>query len=160
MSQSVKGVRGALFALCQTLYASEAGSDGKPTLVCYGKPGKYQPGQIVAVMGARRPITQPTMGGSQRSRRTEAEFFVVFSVYVPGREEQAQVVASDACDDLIDLLESYFRTSPGETLGGACREALVTNVDGPEPDVIGSKSGAVAGCSATAVVTVTARIDY
>lgn len=159
MSQSIKATRDALFAALGTIYTGVNAPDGSPTLVSYGNPGNYKPLQIVALMDTRRPITRPTLGPN-RSRRSEAELDVVFSVFVPGAEV-AQQTATDACEDLIALLESYFRTSPNERLGGVCREAWVSNVDGPHPQLVTTAEGkAVAGRTANATVTVTAAIDY
>lgn len=160
MTQSIKATRANLFAACRdTIFTAQVDGNGKPVLVCYGRPGSYQANYIVAVMNTRQPITRPTMGTS-RSREKEAQIDVVVSVYVPGTEV-AQQTASEACDDLVELLDAYFRTSPNETLGGACREAWVSNIDGPVPDVATNpETKAVTGRIAESIVTVTARVRY
>lgn len=160
MTQSIKATRAALFAACQAIYTGVLDSSAAPVLVTYGKPGAYQSNNIVAVgMANRRPIARPTMG-TGRSREATAEIEVWISVFVPGTEV-AQQTASEACDDLVDLLEAYFRASPQEALSGACREAWVSNVDGPNPDVVTNpETKAVMGRVADAVVTVTASIRY
>lgn len=158
MTESIKAARNALYAAMETLYDGQVDTQGKPVLVAFGRPGTYQPDYIVALMGTNRPIERPTLG-TRRTRRTAAEVYIVVSTYVPGAEV-AQQVATDACDDLVELLEEYLRTGPNEELGGACREAWVSQVDGPTPDVVKSKSGGVAGRVAEAVVTVTLSIDY
>jgi hypothetical protein len=160
MTQSIKGARDGLFTVCQALYAAATDSNVAPVLVTYGPPGAYQANNIVAVgMATRRPITRPTMG-TTRSRNTDAEIEVWISVFVPGAET-AQQTATDACEDLIDLLEARFRTSPNETLGDTCREAWVSDVDGPNPAVVTNpETKAVTGRTADAIVTVTASIRY
>ena len=161
MTQSVKASRNALYAACQTIYAGQTDGNGAPVLVTFGRPGPYQANDIVAVgMATRRPITRPT-AGTGRSRNTDAEIEVWFSVWVPGTAEVAQQSAVDECDDLIDLLEAYFRTSPQEALSGACRDAWVSNVDGPEAEPVKNpETKAVTGYLAAAIVTVTASIRY
>lgn len=157
MAQSVKAARQALFTACQEVYTTRADSTGAKVLVCYGLPGSYQPQNIVAVLDTRQPVTRPTMGTS-RSRNKDVEIDVTVSVFRAGDETQQQLAAEDV-DDLVDLLESYFRTSPNERLGGACYDAFVSNIAGPtlfasaQPD-----SGAVVGYTAEAVVTVTLSV--
>lgn len=160
MSQSVKGARDALYAVCGTIYTGVTDSSGAPVLVSYGPPGSYQSNNIVAVaMVTSRPITRPTMSTS-RSRNADVLFEVWISAFVPGTEV-AQQTATDACEDLIALLEARFRTTPNETLGDTCREAWVSNVDGPNPSLVTNpETKAVAGRTADAVVTITASIRY
>jgi len=159
VSQSLKATRAGLLAACRTIYAASVDSSGAPVAVTDGPPGSLQPQIIVAVgMATRQPITRPTMG-TGRSRDTEAQIDVIVSVFVPGAEV-AQTTANDACDDLTDLLQAYFRVSGNESLGGGCRDAWVSNIEGPRPDVIPNESGGVAGRVAESVVTVTARIRY
>lgn len=161
MTQTVKGTRAALYTACKnTIYAASVDGRGAPVLVTYGRPGSYQADYIVAVgMGTRQPITRPTLG-TNRSRQKDVEIDVIVSVYVPGTEV-AQQTASEACDDLTELLDTYLRTSPNETLGGACFDSWVSNIDGPVPDVVTNpETKAVTGRIAESVVTVTARIRY
>jgi hypothetical protein len=160
MTQSIKATRAALFTVCQSVYGSSVDSHGAPVLVTYGPPGAYQANNIVAVgMATRQPIERPTMG-TLRSREATAQIEIWVSVFVPGTEV-AQQTASEACDDLVTLLETYFRTSPQEALSGACREAWISNVEGPTPDTVTNpETKAVAGRVADAVITVTASIRY
>lgn len=160
MSQSIKGVRAGLFAVCQSIYDGQTDTSGAPVLVSYGPPGSYQPQEIVAVgVDCRQPVTRPTLGAG-RSREKEAEIDVVISVFVPGTEAEQQT-ASERCDDLADLLDSYFRTIGQETLGDSCREAWLSNISGPVPDLaVDPHSGAVTGRLAESTVTITARIRY
>jgi hypothetical protein len=160
MTQSIKGSRAGLFTVCQTIYTGVTDASGAPVLVTYGPPGAFQANNIVAVgMATRQPITRPTMAPT-RSRDTHADIDIVISVFAPGDETQQQV-ACEAADDLVTLLETYFRTAPQETLSGACREAWVSNVDGPVPALaIDPESNAVTGRVATTTVTVTAAIRY
>lgn len=158
MAQSIKATVSGLYAACVTVYTGQTGADGSPVLVTYGPPSTYQPEVIVAVgMATRQPVTRPT-AGTNRSREKAAEVDVVISVFVPGGDVAART-AVEKCDDLAELLEAHFRTSPNETLGGGCREAFVSRVEGPIPDVVVSPdSGAVTGRVAESTVTVTAFI--
>lgn len=126
MPQSIGGVVTALKAACDSIYATVTDEQGEPAQVVLSRPGQYQANYIVAVATAiRQPITRPTMGPG-RSRETPAEIDVIFSIYVPGGEE-AQVPAIDRATSMQGQLETYLRTSPNETLGGACRDAYVSN---------------------------------
>jgi hypothetical protein len=159
MTQSAKASVAGLYTICQSIYAGQSGLDGSPVLVVYGPPGSNQPEAIVGVgMSTRQPITRPTMG-TNRSRETLAEIDVVISVWQSGAE-LVQQYASEKCFDLVDLLQSYFRTVGQETLSGGCMDAWVSNVDGPNPTVTYDAGGNPAGRSADATVTVTARIRY
>lgn len=164
MAQSIAGVLTNLHAACVALYATTLGSDGQPVLVSPGQPGQYQPHAILAVgMELRLPITRPTMG-TGRSREQTAEIDVVASVYVAGGDE-AQSTANAAALALQAQLETYLRTSPNETLSGACRDSYVSNarlepavawqqLDGPNSTPV------AAGRVATNTITVTALIRY
>lgn len=157
MTQSIKGARSALFEACRDIYVTRADSVGMKVLVCYGLPGAYQPQNIVAVLETRQPITRPTMG-TNRSRNKTVEIDVTVSVFRAGDEKQQQLAAEDV-DDLVDLLESYFRTSPNERLGGACYDAFVSNIAGPTFFAsVQPESKAVVGYTAEAVVTVTLSV--
>lgn len=164
MSQSVQGARSALYAALKEMFADAKDEGGAPLYVSYGLPGSYQPDQIVAVMNTRRPVEAATMG-TNRSRRSAAEIDVAFSVYVPGGGDPdsayvTQQVASDKCDDLVDVLLNYLRTGTNLTLGGTCREATVTNVNGPIPTPVTGENNAVTGRAADSIVTVTVHLDY
>lgn len=117
MSSAAPIVKAALVATCRSLYPA-------PVLVSYGTPGSYQPNDLVVVMSSR---TEPVVGPMSPARRRDevVETVVLFSVYRPGDETQQQV-ATERAFELLDVLQDYLRTSPNETLGGACREARVT----------------------------------
>lgn len=157
MAQSIKATVAGLKAACDTIYDGQTGPDGAPVLVSYGPPGTYAPSAIVAVaMNVRQPIDRPT-AGTNRSREKEAEIDVFISVW-SGGTEAVQPIVIEAVDDLSELLEAHFRTAGQETLGGGCREAWVSRVEGPNPDVTYDANGAITGRVAESTVTVTARI--
>lgn len=165
MTQSIGGVVDALFAACQTLYASTVDSAGVPALVCLAKPGQNQPGIVVAVGWAiRQPqITRPTFGPG-RSRDVVAEIDVIISCYVPG-DESAQITALDQAHSLQSQLETYLRTGTNPTLGGASRDAFVSAAS-VVPDIVYQAfddpniSPAPTGRVADNTVTVSALIRY
>lgn len=95
----------------------------------YGVPGVFQADQVVAVTDARADISRPTLGGSVRSREWAAEVSVVFSVYYPG-DEFVQPEADAALSLMLAEFESWLRTGDNIKLGGACREAWVSGVEG------------------------------
>lgn len=158
MSQSIKAARAGLFAACQSIYTGQTGLDGAPVLVSLGLNGTYAPSAVVNVaVSTRQPVSLPT-AGTGRSRQKDVEFDVLINVW-SGGTESVQQACMEKVDDLSELLETYFRTSPNETLGGGCWNAWVSNVAGPEPDLtVDPASGAVSGRQAESVVTVTARI--
>lgn len=117
MAQSVTGAWDALYAALQTLFANQ-----QSTLVCAGEPGEFQPDLVISMMGIDAPITQPTMG-TNRSRDKHCTFHVVVSAYVRGGPE-AQQPANQMAWAAADSIESYFRTSPNERLGGAAYHAF------------------------------------
>lgn len=126
MTQSISAAVTNLHAACRdTVFANSKGSDDQPVLVSLGRPGKYQPNNLVAVgMDIRLPIERPTMG-TGRSREQTAEIDVTISCWVPG-DEDSQPIATAAAFDLLSLLETHLRTSPNERLGGACRDSWVS----------------------------------
>lgn len=124
MAQSIKATRNNLFTVLGTLFPQTTTST---TLVSRGDPGEYTPDLIVAMMGTRAPITQPT-AGTNRSRDKRIAIDLVISSYVHGGIE-AQQPAEDAAWDAADLIEAYFRTSPNETLSGACYNAFAETTD-------------------------------
>lgn len=158
MAQSIKSARQGLLAACQSVYASATGLDGAPVLVTLGPPGVNAPSAVVVVAsGTRQPVDRPTMSPG-RSREKAVDFEVLINVWSGGTEAVQQAVI-EKVDDLSELLETYFRTSPNETLGGGCRDSWVSNIDGPNPDLtVDPASGAVSGRQAESTVTVTARI--
>lgn len=153
MTQSLAGVRAALLAACETLFADSRDTGEAPVLVTLGTPGSYQPDYIVAVaVDTRQPRTRMAFGLGERT----AEVDTIFSTYVPG-DEAATTTAAIAADDLVDLLEAWV--AGNKELGGACMDATVTNIAGPSLVAVEHpETHAVTGRLATCVVTITARI--
>lgn len=140
----------ALFDACQQLYAA-AGA-----LVTFGQPGDYLPDLIVAVMECRTPILRPTQG-TGRSREKAAEIDIVFSVFAAGGPEVAQA-ANAAAWEAADQLETWLRADPNQRLGGACRDAWVSNCVAT-PDIAWDRvDGIAAPIPAGRVVAVTATV--
>lgn len=165
MAQSIGATVANLYTACKdVVYAAQTGPDEQPVQVAFGDPGKYPVAAIVVVpMDVRMPVTRPTMG-TGRSREQTAEIDLIISVFVGGGEE-AQPLAIAAALDLQGLIESHFRTSPNETLTGACREAHVSNARlvpniayaaNEDPEV----RPVAIGRTADITVTVTASIRY
>lgn len=123
MPQGVSQTWEALLADLHTMF------DGQnDTLVCAGDPGDYQPSLIVALMGLRAPITQPT-AGTNRSRDKRIEIDIVISSYIAGGPE-AQPPANDAAWTTSDTIETFYRTGDNARMRGACYNAFleVTNM--------------------------------
>lgn len=160
MTQSARDFRTSLYAAAQVIYADVRDTADAPPLVSLGVPATYQPNIIIAVgLSTQESVTRPTMG-TNRSRERQVDIGVTISVYVPSSENDQQV-AMDKCDELIDLLEAYVRTSPNEKFNGACRDSWVSAIDGPNPDVATHpQSNQVTGRIAEAVVTVTGYCRY
>lgn len=149
-----------MFVAYPTVLASVTDSDGAPVHVSYGPPGVYQPGICVGIMATRQPIQRPTMSPQRRREKGAAEIDLILSVFVPGADVAAQV-AAEQCDDLAELIDAYHRTSPNETLGGACRDSWLSNIAGPRISLaIDPKTRGVAGRVAESTATVTAIIRY
>jgi hypothetical protein len=151
MAQSVTAVWTNLYAVCQSLFPP-------PVLVSFGDPGAYQPDVIVAVMGGQIPVARPTMG-TNRSREKTVTMDVIISVFVAGGDP-SQTSAWTTAQAMSDLLEAYFRTSPNETLSGACREAWVTNTapvfSNARDAATGNQTGSI--CDITVTITAAVRI--
>lgn len=156
MPQSVTNVWANLYAACQTLYAATFDTAGHPALVNFGDPGSYQPDIIVAVMGGTVPVTRPTMGAG-RSREEPCAVDVIISVYVPGGDP-SQLAALITAQTMADQLKTYLRTSPNETLSGACRDSWVSNSVIALANVRDATSGNQTGSAAEVTVTVTAAV--
>lgn len=124
MTQSVSGTWDAYLAVLQTLFPTTANAS---TLVSPGDPGDYQPNLIIAVMGLKGPITQPTLG-TNRSRDKRIQIGTIISAYQGGGPE-VQQLANQTAWTAADLIEAYFRTSPNERLGGACYNSFVEVTD-------------------------------
>lgn len=122
MPSSIPPVRAALVTVLQGLYQA-------PTLVLYGPSGTDLPDEIVGLRGSRvpqitRPVSTPT-----RTREEDVETEVVFSIWTEDATGGDDQRIYERAFTLFGLLADYFKTKPNETLGGACREALVTSYD-------------------------------
>ena len=122
--QGVSQTWDALFAALQGLFPTSA---NQSTLVSAGDPGEYQPDLIIALMGLKGPITQPTMG-TNRSRDKHIQIDLIVSSYVHGGVE-AQQLANENAWAAMDQIETYLRASPNEKLGGACYNSFVEVTD-------------------------------
>jgi hypothetical protein len=157
MAQSIKATIQGLLAACQSIYTGQTGPDGAPVLVTFGPTGTYAPSAVVVVASeVRQPVARPT-AGTNRSREKEVEIDLIINAWAGGTESVQQIVV-EKVDDLTELLEAYFRTSPNETLNGGCREAWVSSIAGPNPSPTADDDGVVTGRQAESTVTVTARI--
>jgi hypothetical protein len=96
-------------------------------LVCYGDPGNYQPDVIIS-LGALTTISTTPVMTPTRVREEASELTVTWSVFRAGDETQ-QVVALTLAYLYRDRFADYFKTKPNETLGGTCRNAIVTGDD-------------------------------
>jgi len=152
LATSAKAVKAALITVLEGLYPTE------DVLVTYGIPGSSnQPDKIIGVMGQRLGIDFPTMG-TNRSREESLETTVLVSVYQGGAGADAQRLATEAAWDLYDPLAERFRTAGLETLGGACRSAVVSNAILVEGAVASSDNPKVIiGRTADITVTVTTQ---
>lgn len=125
---SVSAAKAALFALCQTLYASQS----PEVLVFYGLPGTFESTDIVAVTDVVTSVMRPTMGGN-RSREENSQLTVVVSIFRPGDQTQQQQ-ATERAYALVNLLAQYFRSTPNETLSGTSRDVWVESYELTESD--------------------------
>jgi len=148
MPSSAPLVKAALVTQLGVLYPA-------PTLVSYGDPAEYQPEELVSVMGQHVVIDRPT-SGTNRPREEMVETTVEISVYVGGSTD-VQQIATERAYVILSGLQDYFKTKPNETLGGACREALVTAYDLTESLSLSPDTGRVTGQVATIAVIVTSH---
>ena len=97
--------------------------------VTYGPPQGLAD-QMVSVIGATVQHERPTSGGPTRSREEVADVRVILSVAAAGDEESWDSAAEKACTQvyaMFDQLEAAFRDRSVQTLGGACRDAIVSS---------------------------------
>ncbi len=97
--------------------------------VSYGPPQSLAD-QMASVAGASVTHERPTAGGPTRSREEVAEIEVLLSIAVPGDGESwddAQQKATEGAYAMLDVLEAHFRNPTTSTLGGACRDAIVSS---------------------------------
>lgn len=168
--QSVDGVLDALLAACYEIFGATLdptlgeyfatwndGTTDRTLIVVEAIPGLYQPDVIVAVgTNVAQPVERPTMG-TVRSREITVTVDVVFSAALAGggpAGTEARHVASAAANAFAE----YFRTSPNETLGDACRDAWVSALKGPDVTIMPGDDGGVWGRAADITATVTAKV--
>lgn len=101
--------------------------------VSYGPPTDY-PNQMVYLGDASVEWSQPTSGGSPRSRDEVVELEVVLSCFQPGPagdsssellDNNPAVIAEADAYRMLDELEDHFRDISTATLDGLVREASV-----------------------------------
>ena len=149
MAQSVTAVWANLYAVCQSLYPP-------PVLVSFGDPGTYQPDVIVAVMGGAATVGQPVMTPT-RPQEFVVTTEIIFSVFAPGGDPTQQA-SSTAAWVMHDQLVAWLRTSPNETLSGACRSAFVTAETVVFSNAFDPVSNNQTGCVTELTATVTAHV--
>lgn len=164
--QTIDGCIDGLLALVQSVYSTTldttyneqtATFNGLQLVVVEGLPGAYQPDLIIAVAtDVRQPIDRPTLG-TNRSREITAEIDIVVSAAIAG-DATAQLAARKAANAAAEPIQAYFRTQGQETLGGSCREAWVSNIQGPKAAPVFASDGSPWGRSSDLTITVTAHI--
>lgn len=121
--------------------------------VSYGPPQSLAD-VMAAVTTASVRHERPTAGGPTRSREEIADIEVVLSCFTAGDGESwddAQQEATEAAYDMLDVLEDHFRDRTAATLGGACRDAIVSSHELAEykTDADGYASGRIGEITAT-----------
>lgn len=169
-SQTVDGVIEGVVAMLGTTFSlaqdAELGIwsgviNGVQAVVCEGQPGTYQPDIIIAVNPFSDSVTQaisrPVMG-SNRPREIACEVKIVFSVFVAGADVAARA-ARQAVNAIAEPVQLYFRQRGQETLGGSCREAWVSDINGPHvANAYDSDGKYVIGRYGDSTLTITALI--
>ncbi|MFC0438758.1 hypothetical protein [Kutzneria buriramensis] len=106
---SVKAVRPALFTQLQTTIT------GTDLLVSLGKPGTYNPSDIVWVGNAHRTTKPSHMVGSGGAGWLDESYQIQVTVEVFRGGDEELVVWNRTCD-LVDAVEAAVRTDP--SIGG------------------------------------------
>lgn len=143
---SPPAVKAALKAAAESLFGT--------AVVCYGDPGSYVPNTVVSIGDQQFDLERPTSG--TRSREEVVRTEVTVTAFAAGGEE-AQQIATDEAYDLVLQLDNYLRVSPQEALGGACREAFVSDGALVEAKVKGKSGAGLAGRLSAVSITVTSR---
>lgn len=146
---AVPAVQRALREVCADLWPSADASLGAPNAAS---------ALDLAVVGkGKSEISTPTAGGAKRSLEETVSVTVVLSSYRATDTEEAQDEANQSAWDSYTLLCEYFRTNPNNTLGGVCRDAMVT--EGESDDYrYEDDAGNVTGRATDITVTVTAQV--
>ena len=145
MPSSAPVVKARLVALMESLFDSL-------TLVCWGPPSTYQPQDIVSVGGQVIEFGAAPMAPT-RPREEIVQTAVTFSSFTT--DEQS--VATLRAFELYDVLADHFKTAPNETLGGACREAIVSGFEVEEFVTSPAVGSGVMGRTTAITATVTTR---
>ena len=125
--------------------------------VSYGPPQSLAD-QMASVAGASVRHERPTAGGATRSREEIADIQVILSIAVPGDGESwddAQQAATEGAYAMLDVLEDHFRDRTAATLGGACRDAIVSSHELAEYKT--DADGYAAGRIGEIIATITCR---
>lgn len=145
MPSSAPTVKAALMALLESLY-------DEPTLVCWGPPTTYQPSDIVSVGGQVVEFGAAPMAPT-RPREEIVQTALTFSSFTA----DTQQVATLRAFEMYDVLADHFKTAPNETLGGACREAIVSGFEVEEFVTSPAVGSGVMGRTTAITATVTTR---
>jgi hypothetical protein len=145
MPSSAPAVKAALMSLLESLY-------DEPTLVCWGPPTTYQPSDIVSVGGQVVEFGAAPMAPT-RPREEIVQTALTFSSFTA----DTQQVATLRAFEMYDVLADHFKTAPNETLGGACREAIVSGFEVEEFVTSPAVGSGVMGRTTAITATVTTR---
>ncbi len=142
---AVPAIKSALLARLRTLFPD--------AMVSYGPPQSLAD-EMASVAGASVRHERPTVGGPTRSREETADVSVILSCAVAGDGESwddAQQQATEAAYRMLDVLEDHFRDRSHATLGGACRDAIVSSHELAEykTDADGYAAGRIGEITAT-----------
>lgn len=148
MPSSAPAVTAALIELLRVLYPD-------PAAVCWGPPTSFQPNDIISV--GNQVIT---FGEAPMAPTRPREEVVETAVTLSSHSTDSQEAASARAFAMYDALADYFKTAPRETLGGACREAVVSGFEVEHFVTSPAVGSRVQGrtTAITAVVTTKARI--
>lgn len=153
MGTSAVAVKSALVSTLRTLFPA-------PVLVTYGAPGNNQPDDVIAVLDQQLDLERMPLGTARRREET-LRTQVVVSVFRGGDGPATQQTATERAWAIHDALDAHVRTSPNETLGGACRDCWVESADLVESRIDSPDGGGlILGHAADLTLTVvtTARI--
>lgn len=154
MSSSVPAQRLALVNLMRQLFPEDAVSYGRPVTLS---------SRMAHLGDARVSNAQPSSGGGvTRTRREEVEVEVVLSAYVPGNpdaNDDAQQNATEWAYEMLDQLETYFRTVASGPLIPKAFPSIVSSHEMTIAPAYDSNDVIVGWmCDITATVTTTATV--
>ena len=123
-------------------------------VITYGPPQNLAD-TVASVLGAQVEHDRPTVGGPRRAVEETANLTVVLSCAAAGDGESwddAQQEATEAAYEMLDVLVEHFRDRDHQTLGGVCRDAIVSSHELAEyktPDPDGYARGRIGEITAT-----------